>query len=147
MWTYTLWERIFKNACKFCHRFWCTSVANVEVIKILSNNECRKNKPLPCKVLLFCSQLQCCSWQWFVRTKFCRQVQSAVLTVFVISSVFQAGAKIMKKWMMTRFVPEIGCGHYHIPPLLWSNHTSLQLLVLTNWEDMQSLIIRCKFCT
>ena len=30
------------------------------------------------------------------------------------------------------FMPEIGHGHYCIPPLLWSNRTSLKLLVLTN---------------
>jgi hypothetical protein len=33
---------------------------------------------------------------------------------------------------MERSVPKIGHGHYHIPPLLLSNHTSLKLLVLTN---------------
>jgi hypothetical protein len=33
---------------------------------------------------------------------------------------------------MERFVPEIGHGHYHIPPLLWSTHTSLKLLFVTN---------------
>jgi hypothetical protein len=33
---------------------------------------------------------------------------------------------------MARIVPEIGHGHYHIPHLLRSNHTSLKLLVQTN---------------
>jgi hypothetical protein len=33
---------------------------------------------------------------------------------------------------MERSVPETDCGHYHIPPLLSSNDTSLKLLVLTN---------------
>jgi hypothetical protein len=64
--------------------------------KILSNNECRKNRILTCKVLLFCCHLQCCSWQWFGRNNLHWQAQSAVLTVFVISSVFQACVKILK---------------------------------------------------
>jgi hypothetical protein len=50
----TLWERICRNTCKFFHTFWCISVANVQVIKILSYKECRKNRILSCKVLVYC---------------------------------------------------------------------------------------------
>jgi hypothetical protein len=41
---------------------------------------------------------------------------------------------------MARFVPEIGHGHYHIPPLLWFNHTSLKLLVQPN-NKMRGYVI------
>jgi len=43
---------------------------------------------------------------------------------------------------MESFVPEIGHGHYRIPPLLWSNHTSLTVLVLTN-NKMSGYAIAC----
>jgi len=41
---YTLWERTFKNACKFYHRFCSILIANVDFIEILSNNEYRRTE-------------------------------------------------------------------------------------------------------
>ena len=48
---------------------------------------------------------------------------------------------------MESFVPEIGHGHYHILPLLWSIHTSLELLVFFIYPTcLYSVLLHVQHC-
>jgi hypothetical protein len=69
------------------------SVANVEVIKILSNNECRKNSILPCKGFYFAVTYSVAVDSDLVGPSF----KDRYSQLFVISSVFQARVKILFK--------------------------------------------------